>query len=168
VETEQSDLDRQEKVKTTVRMTIEEMEAVKGSFGGVQAAFNQVIKQAEEETGWIPVLSKRLILAYKAVRDAALLVPKQVLDSLQMRNAIMARCDCKRSTAVRHLHELKAHNLIYTFGIYGDENVHFVACSKFDQETIKKVHLHVKIDPNEYFAEKYGSLPLPPVKKVRA
>lgn len=164
MKSEQSDLDRQEKIQSSVRMTVEEMDAVKSCFGGIQAAFNQVIKEAEEETGWIPVLSKRLILAYKAVRDAALLAPKQNLDSLQMRNAVMARCDCRKSTAIRHLHELKANNLIYTFGMYGNEHAHFVACSKFDQDTIKKVHLNVKIDPNEYFAEKYGSLPLPPVR----
>lgn len=166
MKTEQEDLDRQERIQSSVRMTEDELNIIKDHFGGVQAAFNQVIKMAEEERGWLPTLPKKLIPAFKAVRDSALLVPKQVLDSLQMRNAVMARCDCRKSTAVRFLHDLKARNLIYTFGIYGDENVHFVACSEFDQDTIKKIHLHIKIDPNEYFAEKYGSLPLPPAEKV--
>jgi len=163
----QETLEGIEKIRSTVRMLDEDRKILMERFGGIQAAFDRVVKDAREESGWLPVLPKRLIPAFRAVKEAALTKPKQVLDSLQLRNAVVAACDCQRRTAVRFLHDLKARHLIYTFGIYGDEHMHFVACSKFDQDTVKKIHLNIKIDPNEYFAEKYGSLPLPAAEEVK-
>lgn len=160
METEQTDIDGEEKLQRTVRMTAREYEVIRRSFGGVQSAFNHALKEAEEEEGWLPTLPKRLVPAYRAIRDYAITREKQNVDSEQLRNAVVAGCDCARKTAVRHLHDLKLRNLIYTFAIYGDEHIHFVACNELDQKTLKKISKGEKLDADKYFAEKYGSLPV--------
>lgn len=128
-----------EKVKSTVRMTLSERQAIDRAFGGVQKAFDRVIKEAEEEKGWIPSLPKRMIPAYRAIKEFALTSPNQRMDSKELRDQVVAACDCQRKTAVRHLHDLKRRELIYTFGAYGDEHMHFIACSEEDVERIRRL-----------------------------
>ena len=138
-------------------MTVEERQTVDKVFGGVQRAFDKVVKDAQEEEGWLPSLPKRLIPAFRAIREYAITRPNQNMDSKQLRDAVIVGCDCQRKTAIRHVHELKRRDLIYTFGACGDEHMHFVACSQFDQKTIHKINSGEKIDPDKYFLEKYGA-----------
>ncbi len=118
-------------------MTLEERQTVDRVFGGVQRAFDKVVRDALEEEGWLPSLPKRLIAAYRAVRDLAITAHGQAVDSKNLRDVIMTMCDCQRKTAVRHLHELKRRGLIYTFGSCGDEHMHFIACGEEDLDKIK-------------------------------
>lgn len=156
METEQTNIEGDEKLHRSVRLTAREYDSVSRAFGGVQAAFNHALKEAEEEEGWLPILPKRLVPAFRAVRDLAVTRVNQNVDSKQLRDAVMAYCDCQRKTAVRHLHDLKRRNLIFTYGPCGDEHMHFVACSKFDQNTIQRINSGEEIDPDEYFKAKYG------------
>ena len=137
IEIDQETLGMNEKIKSTVRMTLEERQKVDQVFGGVQRAFDKVVRDAEEESGWLPSLPKRMIPAFRAVRDIALTRGNQAVDSNGLREVIMTYCDCQRKTAVRHLHEMKRRGLIYTFGPCGDEHMHFIACSEEDVEKIK-------------------------------
>jgi len=155
-ETNQVDLEGDEKLQRTVRLTGREYDIVKKVFGGVQRAFDESLKRAEEEEGWLPSLPKRMVPAFRAVRDLAITKVKQTADSSQLRDVVMNGCNCSRRTAVRYLHELKRRNLIYTFGATSDEHMHFVACSEFDHKTIMKINSGEKIDATEYFLEKYG------------
>jgi len=118
-------------------MTVDDRQVIDRVFGGVQRAFDKVIKDAQEEEGWLPSLPKRMIPAFRAVRDLALTAHGQAVDSKNLRDAIMTYCDCQRKTAVRHLHEMKRRGLIYTFGPTGDEHMHFIACCEYDLEKIK-------------------------------
>lgn len=120
-------------------MTVEERQTVDRVFGGVQRAFDKVVRDAQEEEGWLPPLPKRLTGAYRSVRDLALTAHGQAVDSKRLRDVIMTYCDCQRKTAVKHLHELKRRGLIYTFGPSGDEHVHFIACCEDDVKKIKEI-----------------------------
>lgn len=136
---DQDTLDRSDKIKSTVRMTLEDRQAVDRVFGGVQRAFDKIVLEAQEEEGWLPQLPKRMIPAYRAVRDLALTKVNRSVDSKRLRDVIMTFCDCQRKTAVRHLHEMKRRGFIYTFGPCGDEHMHFVACCEDDVEKIKRI-----------------------------
>lgn len=137
---EQESIYDSEKIKSTVRMTPDEREAVDRVFGGVQRAFDHVLNEAIHERGWIPNIPKRLVPAYKAIRDIAMKDKYHNLNSKQMREAVICGCDCTRQTAIRYLHDLKMRGLIFTFQPVGMEYVHFVACSEEDLKDIEKAH----------------------------
>lgn len=136
---EQENLDDLHKLKSTVRMTEDDRDAVNKIFGGVQRAFDRVILEAHQETGWLPDLPKRLIPAYKAIRDIAQQDTNHNARSDVLREAIICACDCTRKTAVRYLHDLKLRRLIHSFEPIGDEYVHFIACTDEDMKKIIEI-----------------------------
>lgn len=139
IETEQINIEGDEKLHRSVRLTSREYDVVKKVFGGVQSAFDHALKEAEGEEGWLPSLPKRLVPAFRAMRDIALTRENHAVDSKMLRDEVMNYCNCQRRTAVRYLHDLKRRGLIYTFGPLADEHVHFIACCEEDVEKIKRI-----------------------------
>jgi len=138
-ETEQRQLVDDNKIRSTVRMSDAERDVIMNRYGGIQSAWDSLTKQALGETSWIPEMPKRLIPSFKAIRDHAKLNDTQVLSSEKLRDLVMCAANCGRSTAVRHLHELKARQLLYTFGLFGDECYHYVVCNPEDHKKIRKM-----------------------------
>jgi len=136
-EYDQRRLDGNDDIKSTVRMTATERETILKKYGGVQPAWDQMVKEAMEDEGWIPDLPRRLVPAYRAIRDAGLEREAQIVDSGKLRESVMNACNCTRRTAISHLHELKDRSLLFTIGAWGDEMIHFVACSAADIEKVR-------------------------------
>ena len=136
-ELEQETLEGDERMRTSVRMSVRERESVVARFGGIQPAWDSLVKIAEKDEGWIPDLPRRLVPAYRAIRDAGLEREAQIVDSGKLRESVMNACNCTRRTAISHLHELKDRSLLFTIGAWGDEMIHFVACSAADVEKVR-------------------------------